>query len=181
MTKYNVELREGEDGKVFETFKTLKKAVRWVKAMEDSDDYCPAPNRIILDDNGDEVEVNWDSIEYLTRPELEARYNTAESGRQANRKSIEALQAAKDAEDNRLIASGYVPLRILTSLLRDARYKRDQGPNTHFFDAPAFMPAMEATTFTLEFAGPHQIPGRPTPPFLTFMQYLTDRKMSFGK
>lgn len=159
----------------FKRFKSLKKAVRWAKAEREEGRFDTFPE--ILDDNGDQITIDWDSPMWLTHHELEERLNTAELSRQQHRKTVERLHEEQAARDNQMIAAGYIPIRALAPHLVDMRLQREGMATTGgmFGRADFFQPPTEIT-YTLELRQFSFSIGAEPHPFITAMNKLAESR-----
>lgn len=159
----------------FKKFKSLKKAVRWAKAERDAGRWDTMPE--ILDDNGDQITIDWDSPMWLTHHELEERLNTAELSRQQHRKTVERLHEEQAARDNQLIAAGYIPISALAPHLVDMTVRHDGGNGLgSMFSRLDFGPTPTETTYTLELRQFGYRIGKEPHPFISAMSKLAESR-----
>ena len=185
MTKYHVDLGDppvdempapppGKLGRAraFETFKSLKKAVRFAQELYRNGEFA-RPD--IIDDDGNPVNIDWDGTEWLTKAELITRLNAAETSRQGHRKTIDKLHEEAAARDNEMIRAGYIPVRTLAPHLLDALITHNGGNARDFF--PRDFHPME-TTYKLVFRQFAANVGKEQHPFITAMKAIADRSVN---
>lgn len=108
----------------FDGFQTLKQAVRYILAAENTDEPWTTPKREILDENGDAIEVDWDADEYKTREQLTQERDRAKSSTIMAADGRLRAEKALLEHQKHLIDAGLIPIDLLNDFIVDIRVTR---------------------------------------------------------